>query len=79
MALLIKMQILFILVRSITVWNFKKNFVTPECFFSSFQDDTIPVPTIEGALPKPGAYVLVAHYYQPERPRNAFMTFTKTN
>ena len=40
--------------------------------FFSFSDDTIPVPTIEGALPKPGAYVLVAHYYQPERPRNTY-------
>ena len=41
--------------------------VTPNNKNALYIDENIPIPTIRGALP-PGAYVLVADYYQPDMP-----------
>ena len=42
--------------------------VTPNDKNALYIDENIPIPTINGALPKAGAYVLVADYYQPDMP-----------
>ena len=37
--------------------------------------DDFDIPTIDEKIPASGAYVLVAHYYQPERPSMNFEIF----
>ena len=39
--------------------------------------DDFDIPTIDEKIPASGAYVLVAHYYQPERPSMNFDIFKK--
>ena len=41
---------------------------TPNDKNALYIDENIPIPTISGALPKAGVYVLVADYYQPDMP-----------
>lgn len=33
-----------------------------------YADDTQPIPVLHGKVPQPGLYVLVAQYYQPDKP-----------
>ena len=37
-----------------------------------YVDELNPIPDIHGNIPKPGFYILVAQYYQPDKPSKFF-------